>query len=1186
MKKSNDISVSDRDNIDDSYLIQIIEKTVKSYFTELKEEGIKNRISSILNGISVDSLILKKIRRYLSPCRSIELGKRAGRAMVQYRGGGIQIEPTGIVRWVIKRITITDDQIIGAVDNILDQIQEKYVHNSDYILSKIYEIINILSQTGIYKPETTEEKTLYDLVILMLINYKSMPEIMPSWVSQAIDNMEKADFIKELVDLVIDQISGFISDVSENLFLNFKVTFDSLLLRTFLNRKTNRGQISRLLRMMDINIKNIMRNIAQDYMSPSFIKGAGELIGNIAETFLKDIKDNIKTISGDDYVKTDFIPYKITMTPCGNNLTGRAFRWHTKKDTEESFIEFSETEDFLKCIRVYADKKSVPVPRPILNLGVIINYAIEYEYRYSAVIRGLSEGKTYYYRIGSSEFLTDTLKFKIGHPCDGFKFTVLADSQGMTKSDYELFLEVFKQCIKNVPDSDFTVHMGDFVDDGNNEDYWDWLFNSELWSSTAIIPLAGNHEAKFSPSVNRTGASDPISAHFNIQDIPTQKKKAGVYYSFTYADVLFIVLNTNDIDNEGYLSRKQYAWAIETAKKSKCKWKIILTHKSPYSNGPHHNDHDVRASGEQIADLAYECDIDLVIGGHDHVYVRTPVMSCGREALCKRSVFVHDNQSFDTFNNPCGTIFVVPGTSGVKNYKQDMSDVFPSEVMLDLRLPVYSEIEIKRDSLYFKAYSYNSETGQKCLIDCFAIDKQSIKPDGRYVYNLIDSVTQRPWGQNPQKLERIKELYNSLDYFERLGVTNYDRLTRTINMNKGYSRIIKGGIEVVKDRKGFLEAVRNPSVATIITQCDEIKFETAQGLGSVCTVDRDLCIRGSARLSLVTFKVKNNACFILEDSVCIDNTRRAFSPYMAINGVEIYDNSVFVSGGYSCIRCGYGIGLKGYCIIVKGSGGRVYLSSKSEYWSDRGIVYSDLRTSRITVYEGKYLCSKNERAFITDGILEINGGEIKNIKAGKHSSVIINNGTIGSKNSESMYASIDCLGKVYISGGTIRFSKSGAIYAKSENAAVYIEPFHKGAVKIADRVFYAGSTEYKDNDSMEVTPSSGEFRTGFKDIGLYSSVYSRNIRGSIKEPLRVIIKDVNNTKLINRNNIKGYVFLRGEYNSTDKSGMIICEDGARCFLISRPKQAEVLKVYKDGEESGSERVQETYRKRTEKNHKE
>ena len=157
------------------------------------------------------------------------------------------------------------------------------------------------------------------------------------------------------------------------------------------------------------------------------------------------------------------------------------------------------------------------------------------------------------------------------------------DSQGMIASDYETYLNTLAEAKRQFDGAAFTLHSGDFVDDGSNEDYWTWALDG-VSESVSYMPAAGNHEAKSSIE----GITDPnaITSHFEIQnqDIPEQDRSTGIYYSYEYQNATFIVLNTNDVTKEGYLSDAQYQWAYEKAENAKTDWKIILMHKSPYSN--------------------------------------------------------------------------------------------------------------------------------------------------------------------------------------------------------------------------------------------------------------------------------------------------------------------------------------------------------------------------------------------------------------------------------------------------------------------------------------------------------------------------------------------------------------------------------------------------------------------------
>ena len=120
---------------------EIVISSIRPFLNKLKKIGIKKCLKSFLPKINIDNFVLEKIKSQLIKRRAIELGRGLGRVYIQYRFDGIQIEPCGVLRFIIKKITITDDQILKSFDDILSQIEKKYIKNSDYIISEIDDII-------------------------------------------------------------------------------------------------------------------------------------------------------------------------------------------------------------------------------------------------------------------------------------------------------------------------------------------------------------------------------------------------------------------------------------------------------------------------------------------------------------------------------------------------------------------------------------------------------------------------------------------------------------------------------------------------------------------------------------------------------------------------------------------------------------------------------------------------------------------------------------------------------------------------------------------------------------------------------------------------------------------------------------------------------------------------------------
>lgn len=1011
-------------------LSEIIIVSLRPFLEKIKSNGIKKSIKNLLPGTDPDQFVLKKIKNQLVKRRGIELGKGLGRADIQYRYDGIQIEFVGVLRFLIKRITITDSQIIKSFDSILTQIEEKYILDDSYIIKKIDDIILHLSDTGIYRPKTSEEKTLYDLATLILLNYYKTSSDMPGWIKPAITNIGKGEFIEKWIKILTEYISEVIAKVSEDIFVDFKVTFDSVMVRTFLNKKTNKGQISRMLHLFNINVKEIIYHFAKSYVSPSFIKSASEILSDVAGSFLTDVNKNLL---GNTLIKGEYIPsepFDITVTLGENVFSERCFRWFTDSFFTEGFLEYSYNPEFKESIKVKAFCECVPKAVPIMNLGLISSYKIVNFSKYSISLKDLNPGNVYYRVICTEKCKSEIFELKINAPANGFKFMILADSQGMVKRDYDVFSQMFEAALKKEGSSDFVVHLGDFVDDGHNEKQWNWVLQSNAWRENIVVPMSGNHEARINAAASKAGVENSVISHFNMSNLLPQNISAGFYYSFVYNDATFIVLNTNTSSEDG-LDKNQYKWALSVANNAKTRWKILFTHKTPYSNGPHSKDPDVKKIGKQIIDLVYQGEIDVVFGGHDHVYARTPFMIEDEQIFTKYFVEKYKGQEYQTFVNPQGTAFIIPGTSGVKNYKQNLPADFPTLTLLDLDKPVYSGVEICEKALYFNSYLFDPKHEKFKKIDSFAIRKTDFPQksfDSLYVTDHINTIPDVPWMNHGDRIKKAFEMYETLDYNDKINVKNYRNLLNADKMNKSYKNITDMEIRTVKNKREFISAIKDSNVGTIITQCDEIKFENKFSLNDKIIIDRDICITGSAKLSHVKFIIKEKAFLILAGSVCIDNTRKPLSLYAARDVFQMQDDSVLILNENATINGGYGTGFKGRGINMTGENCAVYLNSSGHNFVGKGVVFSAKPTSRVVVNSGKYLAASGNYALNINGFLRVKSGFIRSIKGYYDSKIIIDGGIIGEDNEPQFPIPIECFGEIQLNRGLIKARDNISIF--------------------------------------------------------------------------------------------------------------------------------------------------------------
>ena len=295
-------------------------------------------------------------------------------------------------------------------------------------------------------------------------------------------------------------------------------------------------------------------------------------------------------------VENGLYPTQVTMTLGKNPKTERSVRWFTGAQVQNGAVQVSTSTDFSGAQTFKSDSSEVVKPRTKLNLGLVSSYGTQTVRKHSATVTGLAENAAYYYRVGNAELdiWTEPVRFSTGatgDDADTFSFLNVNDSQGMVKSDYATYLNTLSQANAAYPAAAFVLHAGDFVDDGANEDYWTWALDdaANVAQGLAMMPAAGNHEAR--SDVAGITDANPIVSHFNLSgvNVPEQDQASGVYYSFVYKNATVVVLNTNDLEGNA-LSQAQYSWADEVLKGAGTTWKIVLLHKSPYSNGPHHDD--------------------------------------------------------------------------------------------------------------------------------------------------------------------------------------------------------------------------------------------------------------------------------------------------------------------------------------------------------------------------------------------------------------------------------------------------------------------------------------------------------------------------------------------------------------------------------------------------------------------
>lgn len=368
------------------------------------------------------------------------------------------------------------------------------------------------------------------------------------------------------------------------------------------------------------------------------------------------------------------------------------------------------------------------------DLGILglLPYTRDYA-KHTLKISGLEPGTKYSYRIGDAEkgWWSDAGVITTAEGGnESFSFIYITDPQAQRPDHFNRYAQVIETASAEYPDARFVVSAGDNVDEGKNVKHWSYLFNStDKFLDLPYMPTTGNHEDE----------EAVITENFMLPNVPEQDLETGVYYSYDYNGVHFTVLNTNDNEDDK-LGAEQLEWLKDDISSSDAKWKVVILHKAPYSNGSHYDDGDVEGFRSQLNALLPFLGVDLVLQGHDHVYLRTDVLNANAVIPAKETTVEYDGLEYTMKHDPNGTIYSICGTAGVKIYKTkdiEATDAkFPrAEALHDADNSMFSAITVDGDSLYYNAYEVVDGKAER--VDNFAITKTSKAPADKIGSDVI-----------------------------------------------------------------------------------------------------------------------------------------------------------------------------------------------------------------------------------------------------------------------------------------------------------------------------------------------------------------------------------------------------------------------------------------------------------------
>ena len=387
----------------------------------------------------------------------------------------------------------------------------------------------------------------------------------------------------------------------------------------------------------------------------------------------------------------------------GADESQRNFTWHcTTKDAGTLLIaEYGSLAEG----EMPADAAAFSATSVINNDG---------KYTNKAVATGLKAGTTYAYQVVNGDTKSDVYTISTDAGDDAFSFAYVGDPQigasGSAASDTTGWDNTLNIVAENdlFSDISFLLSAGDQVNTASNESQYDGYLDHAALKNLPVATVIGNHDS----------GSDAYSEHFNVPNESGEygTTAAGSDYWFVYNNVLFMVLNSND------LSAAEHKAFMQDAIKANpdVDWKIVSFHQSIYTVASHYNN-DGTDRRETLVPVFDELDIDVVLQGHDHVYCRTYMMeNFAVSDTDKYTYGTGDSSAPTAVTDPEGILYVTANSgSGSKHYGIKTDVQFPySAVQNQERIPNVSKVSISEEQFTITTY----RTTDMTVVDTFTIN--------------------------------------------------------------------------------------------------------------------------------------------------------------------------------------------------------------------------------------------------------------------------------------------------------------------------------------------------------------------------------------------------------------------------------------------------------------------------------
>lgn len=342
--------------------------------------------------------------------------------------------------------------------------------------------------------------------------------------------------------------------------------------------------------------------------------------------------------------------FSLTTCPSENPQKEMNFSWATGKDIAHSVIEVAPAKHngWDKAVGkrfegVYCTTFDGVRSKDANSKDIVEDVKFN---KYNASVGGLKKDTRYKYRVIAGGDTSDVHYFttagaKEWNACIISDFHAYSPLYNRTKSAMEMI-----GTVGSYGDPfQWVLHLGDITAWGGSYSFWQNLYTEEPFKNYMWAGVNGNHD-------NMTRGYDRTTNEF-FRDAAAYPHNGydgemGVCYWFKYGDVLFIMLNNENMKSPEGLAAAQ-EWVKKTVKENPARYKVVCEHYQWFFGADGKDSQYARWSS-----LFDELGITLALAGNNHIYASTHPLYGGKVTEPgKGTVYIQSTSSDNERGSEC-----------------------------------------------------------------------------------------------------------------------------------------------------------------------------------------------------------------------------------------------------------------------------------------------------------------------------------------------------------------------------------------------------------------------------------------------------------------------------------------------------------------------------------------------------